>query len=206
MGQTKKFNVRMLAEGAIMIALATILSFIQIVKFPWGGSITILSMLPIAFFSLRYGVKYGLGISFVYSLIQLIQGIADGLFGWGLTPVALVACIFIDYIFAFTVLGIAGIFGNKKLSAIIGGTALALFCRFVCHYISGVLIFNSFGELWTGFNIDNSWLYSLLYNGAYMLPELIFTTVGAIVILKTPAIRKLLFKTEESNLDKKTEA
>ncbi len=196
--QTKKQKTRMLVEGAIMIALATILSFIQIVKFPWGGSITILSMLPIVLFSLRYGVKYGLGVAFVYSLIQFIQGMADGIFGWGLTPVALIACIFIDYIFAFTVLGIAGAFGNKKMFSIIGGVVVALFGRFVCHFISGVLIFNSFGELWSGFSTDNSWLYSLLYNGAYMLPEIIFTTAGAIILLKTPAIRRLLFKNEEN--------
>ena len=198
MTQTKKQKTRMLAEGAIMIALATILSFIQIVKFPWGGSITVLSMLPIVLFSLRYGVKYGFGVAFVYSLIQFVQGMADGIFGWGLTPVALVACILIDYVLAFTVLGIAGIFGNKKTVSIIGGVVVALLCRFVCHYISGVLIFNSFGELWQGFSVENSWLYSLFYNGAYMLPEIIFTTVAAIILLKTPAIRRLFFKNEEN--------
>ena len=205
MSQTKKQRTMMLAEGAVMIALATVLSFIQVVKFPWGGAITVLSMLPIVFFSLRYGVKYGLGVSFVYSLIQFAQGAIDGLFGWGLTPTALVACIFVDYIFAFSVLGIAGIFGNKGFGAIIGGTVMALVSRFAFHYISGVLIFNSFGELWEGFVIENSWLYSLLYNGAYMLPEIVFTTIGAIVLLKTPALRRLLFKNEESNLDKKNQ-
>ena len=197
MSQTKKQRTRMLAEGAVMIALATVLSFIQIVKFPWGGAITVLSMLPIVFFSLGYGVKYGLGVAFVYSLIQFVQGIADGIFGWGLTPTALVACIFIDYIGAFTVLGIAGVFGNKKLPAIIGGTVLAMTCRFLFHYVSGVFIFESFGDLWNGFSSESPYIYSLLYNGAYMLPEIIFTTAGAIVLLKTPAIRKLLFGSEE---------
>ena len=195
--QTKKQKTRMIAEGAVMIALATVLSFIQIVKFPWGGAITVLSMLPIVFFSLRYGVKSGMAISFVYSLIQLAQGIIDGLFGWGLTPTALVACIFIDYIGAFTVLGIAGVFGNKRLSAIIGGTALALVIRFAFHYVSGVFIFKSFGELWNGFSSESPYIYSLLYNGAYMLPEIVFTTVGAIVLLKTPAIRRMLFKNDD---------
>ena len=198
MTQTKKQKTRMLAEGAVMIALATILSFIQIFKFPWGGAITVLSMLPIVLFSLRYGVKYGLGVAFVYSLIQFIQGMADGIFGWGLTPVALIACIFIDYIFAFSILGIAGVFGNKKVGSIIGGVVVALMGRFLCHFISGVLIFNSFGELWNGFSVDSSWLYSLLYNGAYMLPEIIFTTAGAIILLKTPAMRRLIFKNEEN--------
>ena len=198
MTQTKKQKTRMLAEGAVMIALATILSFIQIFKFPWGGAITVLSMLPIVLFSLRYGVKYGLGVAFVYSLIQFIQGMADGIFGWGLTPVALIACIFIDYIFAFSILGIAGVFGNKKVGSIIGGVVVALMGRFLCHFISGVLIFNSFGELWNGFSVDSSWLYSLLYNAAYMLPEIIFTTAGAIILLKTPAMRRLIFKNEEN--------
>ena len=194
MNQKTKNNIRMLSEGAIMVALATILSFIQIVKFPWGGAITVLSMLPIVIFSLRYGVKYGLAVSFVYSVIQLGQGIMfDGLFGWGLTPIALVSCIFLDYVLAFTALGLAGAFGNKKFGSIIIGTVIALLLRFVFHYMSGVFIFHSFGELWQGFSTDNTYLYSLVYNGAYMLPEIVFTTVGAIVLLKTPQLRKMLF-------------
>ena len=193
---TKQNRTRMLAEGAIMVALATILSFIRIVNFPWGGSITVLSMLPIVIYSLRYGVKRGFAVAFVYSLIQFGQGIADGVFGWGLTTAALLGCIFLDYIGAFTTLGIAGIFGNKKMSAIIGGTVLALGTRFAFHYLSGVVIFGSFGELWEGFSTDNSWLYSLLYNGAYMLPEIIFTCAGAVALLRTPQLRKLLFGKE----------
>ena len=200
MNQVRQKNVRMLAEGAIMVALATILSFVQVVKFPWGGAITVLSMLPIVVFALRYGAKYGFAVSFVYSLIQLGQGIMlDGLFGWGLTPIALVACIFLDYIAAFTVLGAAGFFGNKKFGTIILGTVVALLLRFVLHFLSGVLIFHSFGELWQGFSTDNAYLYSLLYNGAYMLPEIIFTTVGAVVLFKTPQLRKLLFPKEEGS-------
>ena len=190
-------KTRILSEGAVMVALATVLSFLRIVNFPWGGSITVLSMLPIAIFSLRYGVKYGFAVSFVYSLIQFGQGMIDGIFGWGLTPVALIACILLDYVGAFTVLGIAGIFGNKRLVSIIGGTVLAMTLRFSLHYMSGVLIFNSFGELWAGFSTDNTWLYSLCYNGAYMLPETLFTTIGTVALFKTSGARKLLFGAED---------
>ena len=102
----KNEKVLTLVEGAVMVALATVLSFVKIVHLPWGGSITLLSMLPIIVFSIKRGVANGLAASFVFALIQFIQGCADGLFGWGLTPAALVACIFIDYIFAFTVLGL----------------------------------------------------------------------------------------------------
>ena len=195
----KNTKIKLLVEGAVMVALATVLSFLKIVQFPWGGAITVLSMLPIVVFALRYSVVKGLAVSFVYSLIQLGQGILmDGLLGWGLTPVALVSCIFLDYIGAFSVLCLAGLFGNKKFGGIIGGTILAMVLRFALHYLSGVLIFHSFGELWNGFSADSTWLYSLLYNGAYMLPETIFTTVGAVVLFKTPQMRKLLFAGEGS--------
>ena len=192
-------NTKILAEGAIMVALATVLSFLKLVQFPWGGSITVLSMLPIIVFALRHGAKKGLAISFVYSLIQLGQGILiDGVLGWGLTPTALIACILLDYIAAFSVLCLAGVFGNKTLGGIVAGTLLAMVLRFCMHYVSGVAIFNAFGELWQGFSTDNTWLYSLLYNGAYMLPEAIFTTVGALLLFKTPQMRKLLVKQEKN--------
>ena len=70
------------------------------------------------------------------------------------------------------------------MSAIIGGTVLALGLRFAFHYLSGVVIFGSFGELWEGFSTDNSWLYSLLYNGAYMLPS------GALCLLVFALLHK----------------
>ncbi|MBE6545812.1 MAG: proton-coupled thiamine transporter YuaJ [Ruminococcaceae bacterium] len=193
----KNTKTKILAEGAVMVALATVLSFLKVVQFPWGGAITVLSMLPIVVFALRYGAIKGLAVSFVYSVIQLGQGILiDGLLGWGLTPTALVACILLDYILAFSILCLAGLFGNRSMAAIIGGTVLVMLLRFGSHYLSGVLIFHSFGELWNGFSTDNTWLYSLLYNGAYMLPEAIFTTAGAVVLFKTPQMRRLLVSGE----------
>ncbi len=185
-------KTRCLVEGAIMIALAAVLSYIRIIKLPWGGSITLLSMLPIVIFSIKRGVKQGLVAALIFSLIQLGQGIIDGLFGWGLTVGMLIACIFIDYIGAYTIIGIGGIFRNKGLAGWVGGTALAIFIRFLFHFISGIVIWKSYGELWNGFSTENSFIYSLLYNGAYMLPELIFTVVGAAILFKIPQIKKLI--------------
>ncbi len=187
-------KTKILVEGALMIALATVLSFIQFIKLPWGGSITPLSMLPIVLFSIRRGLKAGLGVSFLFSLIQFVQGITDGLFSWGLTPASLIACIFLDYILAFTVLGLAGLFRKKGLAGWILGIAFAILLRFAMHFLSGVVIWKSFGELWGGFFTENTVLYSLLYNGAYMLPELIFTVIGAVVLLKMPKIGNYLAK------------
>lgn len=193
----KNSKTQTLVEGAVMIALATVLSFIQVFKLPWGGSITLLSMLPIAVFSIKHGVKKGLAVSFVFSLIQFGQGAADGLFGWGLTAGMLIACILLDYILAFTVIGLAGAFKNKGIIGWVLGTVMALVLRFVCHFLSGVVIWHSFGQLWDGFSTDNTYLYSLLYNGAYMLPEIVFTTIGAVILFKVPQTRKLLGVTDK---------
>ncbi len=189
----KNTKLKTLVEGAIMIALATVLSLIKIYKLPWGGSITLLSMLPIAVFSLRHGVYKGLGVSFVYALIQLFQGIVfDGLFAWGLTPLMLIGCIMLDYILPFTSLGLAGIFKDKGLIGQLAGITIAILLRLVCHFFSGVVIFASMGMLWEGFYTENSWIYSIIYNASYMLPELIFTLIGATALLKVPQTKKII--------------
>lgn len=192
----KNNKVRVLVEGAVMVALAFGLSwvtkFIPFLNLQWGGSITLLSMLPIIVYSIRNGVANGLLCSFVYSLTQLAQGAADGLFGWGLTPAMLIACIFLDYIGAFTVLGLAGMFRGKGMKGWIGGTVAVIFVRYVLHVISGAVVFASAGMLWEGLNIDNTWLYSMAYNACYMLPEMILTTAGAVALFKTGAIKMIL--------------
>ena len=153
-------------------------------------------MLPIAIYSIRRGVKAGFAASFLYALIQFAQGAMKGLFGWGLTPGMLVACIVLDYIGAFFVLGIAGIFRKKNFLGWMSGITLAVSLRFLFHFLSGVVIWHSVGELWNGFSTDNTCLYSLLYNGCYMLPELILTLAGAAALLKVPQTKKLIILSE----------
>lgn len=191
----KNTKVRMLVEGAVMVALATVLSYIRIVKLPWGGSVTLLSMLPIILYSIKYGVRSGLFAAFVFSLFQLGQGFIDGLLGWGLTPVMLVSCILLDYVFAYTSIGLGGAFREHGTAGYVAGTVLAVFVRFLIHVISGVVIWHSTGDLWSAvskYTQDNEILYSVLYNGAYMLPEMVFTTIGAVVLFKVPVTKKLL--------------
>lgn len=178
-------KTKIMVECAILIALSTVLSFVKVWKLPWGGSITMFSMLPVCYISVRHGVKWGVGSAFIYSVIQLFLGITvDGLLGWGLTGGILAACILIDYIIAFSVLGVSGVFSKKGFAGIMTGTAMAVVLRFVCHLLSGVYVFASAGKLWDGFETANTWLYSFVYNGCYMLPELIMTLVGAAIIFK----------------------
>ncbi len=182
-----KNDIKKITVSAIMLALATVLSEIPIIQMPLGGSVTLLSMIPIVLISCCYGIGWGFGTAFVYSLVQLYLAISvGGLFTWGLTTPALVSAIIIDYILAFTVLGIAGIFAKRGALGILFGVILAVALRFVCHFISGAVIF----DIWCEWS--SPWLYSLCYNGLYMLPELVITSIGAFLLLKVKAFRRLL--------------
>ncbi len=180
----RQIKIRTMVECAILIALATVLSFIKIWEMPFGGSVTLLSMLPICYIGFAHGVKWGFGAAFVYSVIQMLT---SNVFAWGLTPTVLVVCILADYIIAFTALGVTGFFRGLGNVGVVVGTSLAMVIRFVCHYISGVTIWASSAP-----EEMSPWLYSLVYNGTFMLPELIFTMVGVLVILRLPYFKKRL--------------
>ncbi len=181
MNKTHMKKTRVLAECAILIALSTVLSFIKVWQMPWGGSITLFSMLPVCYISIRHGIKWGLGSAFVYSCIQLF---CSGALNWGLTAGMLVACMIFDYIVPFTVLGFSGMFSSKGVAGAVAGTSISIVLRFVSHFVSGVYVWVSAGKLWSGFETSKPWLYSLVYNGAYMLPELIMTVIGAVLVYK----------------------
>lgn len=188
MKENSKKKIYSLTLSAVFIALATALSLIKVYELPLGGSVTLLSMLPIVAVSCMLGIKWGFAAAFVYSLIQLLFGVMGGLFAWGLTPRSLVGAIILDYILPFTLLGLGGIFAKKGSLGIVAGTALALVARFLCHLLSGAIIF----DIWCEW--ESVWFYSLCYNGSYMLPELIITVIGAAILFKIPQIKKLIGK------------
>ncbi len=191
MAKEKKFSTIQLVEGAVMLALATVLSFIKVFKLPWGGSITLLSMLPICLYSIKYGIGKGLMVSFVYSLIQMFISLGE-VMGWGLTKSIFAGCLLLDYILAFTALGVAGIARKKGLSGWLLGTVLAMMLRYLFHFLSGVILWKSTGKIWSGFSTENYYLYSLVYNGTFMLPEIVFTTIGSFILYKLPVTKTLL--------------
>lgn len=180
-------KIRKIVVTGMLISLALGLSLITVFKLPLGGSITLLSMLPIAMLSIEYGVKWGLTSAFLYSLIQLIIDLGK-VFSWGLSPLILISSVFLDYIFAYTAIGLSGVFRKHGNKGICMGIFLALLIRFLCHFISGTFIFS----LWCPDNW-NVYLYSLCYNGAYMLPEAIFTMIGAVSLFRLPQINDLMF-------------
>ncbi len=185
------FSTKELTLGAIMLALSIVLSFIKVYQLPAGGSITLLSMLPICIFSIKYGVKKGLIVSFLYSLFEVFQGVSEGFLGWGLTGAMLVVSTLLDYILPFTFIGLAGMFRKKKVTGWILGTTIAIFLRFLSHYFSGIFIWKSVGNIFN-MDLDSPWLYSLAYNGSFMLPEMIFTILAIVILFAVPAFRKLI--------------
>jgi len=187
MENTKKLNIKKITLCGVMIALGTVLSFLKPYEPPLGGGVTILSMVPVAFLSCMLGLKWGFGAAFAYSLIQLFISMGE-VMSWGLTAGAVIATFLLDYIIAYTILGISGIFRKKGIWGIVVGVALATFIRFLCHFATGVYIF----DIWMPDDWNNVWIYSLCYNGGYMLPEIILTCVGTALLVKTKAIQRML--------------
>ena len=197
---TKRQNLIRLSECAIMLALSIVLSFIPIYKMPMGGEVTLLSMLPVMLISVKYGPKTGLTTAFLYSLIQLAQGFVSGnVFVYIETALGIAVCVAFDYIVPYTCLGLAGIFRKRGKAGVIFGVALMVFVRFVCHYVTGVYIWGQWAE-----NMSK-YLYSLVYNGQYMLPECILTTAGAAILINIPQIRKLLNLKFEKKIENEDE-
>lgn len=153
-----RLYTRMLCEGAIMVALALVLNQLKIFRLPNGGSIT-LEMLPIFFYAVRWGVGPGLLAGFAFGLLQMF---IDGAVAWGWQSLLL------DYLVAFTPLGLAGLFKGKQWG-IFAGTVLGSVVRFIVHFISGITIYAIVAptELFN-LTFTSPWMYSLAYNGSYM--------------------------------------
>ena len=135
-------KVRLLAEAAVMLALAIALSFVKIWDMPMGGSVTLLSMLPIMLIAIKNGTGWGVGTAFIFSLFQLLQGVMSGnVFPYCQTLAIVILCVAFDYIVPFTVLGFAAV-GKKKfgMPGVYVGIVAVCFIRFLCHYITGVFI------------------------------------------------------------------
>ena len=174
--QTKgKNRVRKLVECAVMIALASALSFFPILKMPYGGSVTFASMLPIILIAYRNGIGWGLGSGFAFAFIQQMLGL-DNL-SYVSTWQSVLAVIILDYALAFVVLGLGGIFRGKlknQSAEMVLGTVFVCALRYLCHVISGATV-------WAGISIPTkaALIYSIGYNATYMLPEVIVTAVVA---------------------------
>ncbi len=164
----KKFTAKELSVGALSIALAFILSYIKI-SLPQGGSFTAASMFPILAYAWAFGPAAGITAGFIYGCLQLMQGL------WILHPVQ----VLLDYLLPFAFLGLAG-FSKKNFRV---GIILACVARFLSHYISGLVFWRIYAP-----EGQPVWIYSLLYNGSYMLVE----TIICVAVSFIPQIKTLI--------------
>ena len=204
---------------AMATALALVCAYIPFLNLPFGGGFTVASMLPIVLISYMYGMKWGFFVSFTYSCIQICMDLflgkgstiialftpsSDDYMGlW-----AAVAILVIDYFLAYTLLGLGGVFRNKvksKSAAIVLGVLVALGVRYVCHIVSGYIFYGMWAEWFftqEGFyNIGGaiidafdgkmlSLVYSVFYNGLFMIPEIIITAIVAAPVSAIKYIKK----------------
>lgn len=179
----KKLNsdvsfTKKLTESAVMLALSLVLDYFKLIDLPYGGSVTLCSMLPIILISYRHGILWGLAGGFTSGVLQLLMGLKS--LSYATSFAAAVAIIMLDYILAFTVMGLGGIFRGvlkKQSSAVLGGIVLVCVIRYAFHTISGCTV-------WAGLSIPTTqaFFYSVVYNATYMLPELLITVIGAAYI------------------------
>lgn len=202
-----------LTTCGVLIGASFVLSFIKIVKFPFGGSITLFSMVPIVLAAILFGTPWGVLTAFGYSLLQLLQSILTSESFVLDAAWKTVLMILLDFLLAFTVLGLSGIFVNRQVAEYQNinmrgalGALLATFLRYIMHTISGAILFGTYAEwffgeafvtkfgTWAMSSLDTNALsvvYSAVYNGIFMVPEMIMTSIAVYFILKIPQIRKV---------------
>ena len=211
-----KTKTRRLTESAMLLAVAIVLELVSkmvIPEMPFGGQITLVSMLPVVLISYRHGIKWGLVTGLAYAALEMALGaktvaaaFQPGYFGDGVMLVnALIMCA-LDYVVAFTVLGLGGCFRNRIQNSglsLMCGSLVALGARYVAHIASGYILFSGWAEWFFTQDGFPAWgaqlaaslspaglglVYSVVYNGMYMVPEMIITAVVALLLARVPKI------------------
>lgn len=172
-------KIKNIAVCSLCIALAAVLSMIKLYQFPFGGSVTLLSMLVITIPAWIYGFKTGTLTGLLYGMLQFVLG----------PTVISIPQVILDYVLAFTVMGVAGLMKNKK-NSLVKGYALAVVARWAIATLAGLAWVAAGTTAWEGWNPI---LYSMVYNGAYIFTEAIIT----LVIISMPPMRNALERVRE---------
>ena len=212
----KASKTKRITESAMLLAIAVVLELVSKMFIPeqaFGGQITLVSMLPVVLIAYRHGTKWGFVAAFTYALIEMAIGIKTvsaaflpGYFGDSTMVLNAIVMCLLDYVAAYTLLGLGGIFRNRIKAPGVGlmcGSLVALGARYLAHILSGYVLFSSWAEwyftqegfpAWGGQLVAAlspeglGWVYSVVYNGMYMIPEMVITAVVALVIARIPKL------------------
>jgi len=167
----KRTRILALCECAVLLALAFVLSMIKLYRLPNAGSVTVVSMLPVLLIGVRWGPRWSFGSAVIFALLQFFSGI------YAITPLQL----FLDYIAAYGVLGLSGLLRGRH--ALVLSVPICGILRFFFHFLAGATVWAAYmPEEFFGMTMTSPWQYSLLYNGSFMLPELLITLVAAALL------------------------
>ena len=209
-------KTKRLTESAMLLSVAIVLELCSkmfIPELPFGGQITLASMLPVVLISYRHGVKWGLVSGVAYAMIEMAIGAGTvtaafqpGYFGDGVMLFNAFLMCLLDYLVAYTMLGLGGIFRDRienRGKALALGALVALSARYVSHILSGYILFAGWAEWFFTQEGFPAWganlvgalsgemlglVYSFVYNGMYMNPESILTSVAAVLIARNSKI------------------
>jgi thiamine transporter len=202
---------------ALAMVLAMVCALIPFLNLPFGGGFTVASMLPIVIISYMYGMKWGFFSAAIYSVIQVVMDLylgkgstlialfmpnSEDYMGIG----AAIAILIIDYLVAYTLLGFGGAFRKmkNKTLALTLGVVLALSLRYLAHIVSGYIFYGAWAEWFftqENFYAIGGWIlntfsgeglaiiYSIFYNGLYMIPEIVITAVASVIVSRLPVIK-----------------
>ena len=177
--QTKKQKLSSkLAVSAMLIAISTVLSLVKLAELPYGGSVTVASLLPIVIAAYRYGSLWGILCGFVHGSLQLVLGLntLSYVTGWK----AILAVILLDYIVAFALTGAAGFtrrIARTQTGAVLSSALLGAFFRYACHVVSGATV-------WAGISIPTAAAlkFSFIYTATYLIPETVVLLIVALFV------------------------
>lgn len=167
-----------MVESAIMVAFAVVLGLLKLVEMPYGGSVTFASMLPIAIVAYRHGARFGFAAGLCHGVIETLLGLhtVSYVTGW----VSVLAVVFLDYVIAFAMMGVVGLFRGRfhdRTTELLTGCLVGAVLRYLCHVISGATV-------WAGLSIPTTAVMvgSLAYNATYMLPETLVLLLVALYL------------------------
>ena len=177
-------TTRALVEGAIMIALATILGFLRLYRFPFGGSVD-LALIPILVYCLRWGPKWSLLCCFVNGVLQYVLGGGIAI-SW--------QSMLLDYVVAYALIFLCGFGAGKKLGWL-WGTVLGSVGRWVSLTLSGALIWHMYmPETFLGLPMVNPWIYSALYNGVIVCAVMAVNLAVLGIFRAVPALHRVILE------------
>ena len=177
-GGKRQISTRVLVFSAMAMALGTVTSMVKVVDMPMGGSVTLCSMFFICLIGYLFGLRKGLLAAVAYGFLQLVTD----------PYIISIPQMFTDYIFAFGALGLSGLFSDKK-NGLTTGYLLGVLGRYVFTFLSGMIFFGTSGA---AYNMAAP-VYSLIYNGAYLVPEALAT----VIILQLPPVKQGLLRVKE---------